>query len=589
MRPVSFGGCFGWLHPTQAGIGADTAVLLCSGLANDKLTGHRPLRLLADMLASAGYPTLRFDYPGTGDSCDPVTVDDWAQWQHSIHMAIDCLRADTGARRVVLAGLRIGATLAALAAERRDDVAALVLLEPVLRGQSFIRGLATELSLAGVPPPAPDAALDLYELRLSAETVRNIAQTDLSGVRIPPPCRVAIFTAQSGPVLSNVVAHWKTGGADVICRDFAGLEPLLRPTFMNHEAGPDPTALLRWLRQAVPATPAAPGPRAALADRPLQGDGWSESPLQFGDREQLFGMLCRPAGYAQGDLAVVIVNASGDPHFGGGRLGVDLARGLARAGIASLRMDFAGIGDSLHWTAAGDTPTHVMETDRTRDMRAAVDALEALGYRRFAVQGLCSGAYHALHCGLSDARVERLLLVNLPVFEWQRGAPVEHLLVSGPSHYLRRMSEENVFTLLRRRNFDLRGPLFVLRTRLAERLYFAGLSLARRLGVKERTGFARECLELLARRPASMLFLFAPGDAGLKRFEREFGPGGMWLPWGTLSIEPGIDHSLSRSEMRGIATDHMLRFLKSGLDGARNPIEAPIMRRRETTSAAAAS
>jgi hypothetical protein len=124
---------------------------------------------------------------------------------------------------------------------------------------------------------------------------------------------------------------------------------------------------------------------------------------------------------------------------------------------------------------------------------------------------------------------------------------------------------------------------------LAERLYYVGLSLARRLGVKERTGFARECLELLARRPASMLFLFAPGDAGLKRFEREFGPGGMWLPWGTLSIEPGIDHSLSRSEMRGIATDHMLRFLKSGLDGARNPIEAPIMRRRETTSAAAAS
>jgi hypothetical protein len=249
-------------------------------------------------------------------------------------------------------------------------------------------------------------------------------------------------------------------------------------------------------------------------------------------------------------------------------------------------MDFAGIGDSLHWTASGDTPTHVMETDRTGDMRAALDALEAVGYRRFAVQGLCSGAYHALQCGLSDARVERLLLVNVPVFEWPRGAPVEHLLVSGPSHYLRRMSEENVFTLLRRRKFDLRGPLFVLRARLAEWRDFAGL--ARRLGVKERPGFARECMEILARRPVSTLFLFAPGDAGLKRFERAFGPGGILLRSGTMSIEPGIDHSLSRSEMRGIATDHMLRFLKSGVEGARPGIEAPITRQPETSSAAAA-
>jgi hypothetical protein len=64
--PVTFAGCFGWLHPAPGRRG----VVLCNAWGQEALCAHRSWRLLAMDLAAAGLPTLRFDYPGTGDSLD---------------------------------------------------------------------------------------------------------------------------------------------------------------------------------------------------------------------------------------------------------------------------------------------------------------------------------------------------------------------------------------------------------------------------------------------------------------------------------------------------------------------------------------
>ena len=69
-RPLYIDGRFGWLHTPVDGRATSIAVLLCAGLKEDKVTGHRSLRLFADAFAAAGYPTLRFDYAGTGDLRD---------------------------------------------------------------------------------------------------------------------------------------------------------------------------------------------------------------------------------------------------------------------------------------------------------------------------------------------------------------------------------------------------------------------------------------------------------------------------------------------------------------------------------------
>jgi pimeloyl-ACP methyl ester carboxylesterase len=104
MQAITFGDCFGWLHDGSASSGSDIGVVLCTGLGRDSATAHRSFRLLADRLCADGYPTVRFDYPGTGDSCEIATADSWAAWENGVNLAADTLRATTNVQRIVLVG-----------------------------------------------------------------------------------------------------------------------------------------------------------------------------------------------------------------------------------------------------------------------------------------------------------------------------------------------------------------------------------------------------------------------------------------------------------------------------------------------------
>ena len=469
MEAVAFDGCFGWLHSPLAGARSDIGVVLCHGLSQDAATGHRPFRLLADALAAQGYPALRFDYPGTGDSHDVDGTADLDVWLGSIAGAIDRLRAAAGVRRVALVGLRFGAALAALAAEGRDEVAALVLLAPTLRGRPYVSQLTTEARLRAAGPVVPQDGIVLGELRLNAETLQRMSRIELSEVALPPGCPVAIYARAEGRSLTECTASWRAAGAEVKCFGFEALEALLRPTHLTDEANADVSGIVKWVEAA-----AARGPGAALSEgsampgQSLKLPGCTETALTFGPQQHLRGILCEPAGRHDRGPAVVIGNTGGNPHHGFARFSVEFARMLARHGIASFRIDFAGLGDSATVTDGGEGPTHVFEVDRAADFSAALNALEQRGYARFAAHGLCSGAYHAYHAGVADPRIETLLLVNLPWFTLRHEPP-------GPASFPRRSMRE------------------------------------------------------LAERPARTLMLFSAGDAGLRPLERHFGQAGLGL------------------------------------------------------------
>ena len=502
MQPVAFAGCFGWFHSAETGCGHDTVALLCPGVSQDASTGYRSYRLLADRLAAAGYPALRFDYLGTGDSCDTDASEHWAIWQNSIHAAVDWLRASTNAHRVVLFGLRIGATLAAVVAERRSDVAGLVLLAPVLRGKTYINQLAVEARLREAGAASTGDSIVLGELSLSGETQRLMRQIDLCSVRLQPDCKVAIYASTQTPVLLDCVQTWRSRQVDVTCDDFPGLDALLRPTHHTDEPSADFSGVVAWLRRAIPCRPAPPPAAPVPAYPVLRPAGCIETALCFGEEDHLCGILCQPTEDAVPELAVVIANSGGNPHHGFARFSVEFARHLARAGVASFRIDFAGLGDSRN-PADDNSQTDVFAVDRTGDMRAAVDKLEELGYRRFAAHGLCSGAYHALYAGLADPRFSVLLLVNLP---W--------------------------FTLRHEKSGEF--------------------------------SVARGCLADLERHQTRTQFLFADADTGLKQFERHFGPRGDTLRGSSgvaVEVVAGWDHELTGRDMRQTAGEHMLRFL----------------------------
>jgi dienelactone hydrolase len=502
MQPITFGGCFGWLHATPGSSVRDVGVVLCQGIGRDASNAHHAFRILADRLAAAGYTTLRFDYPGTGDSDEPVG-ELWDAWQNSLTDAAACLRVRTGISRLVFIGLRAGAIPATIAAVRSNAVG-LVLLEPILRGKSYMTQLAVEARLRAGDVRQPAFGIEIDGLHLSPSTIGRLSAIDLRQTTLRPGFAVATFTRTPSSLLSACVAAWQAQGADVAIHGFDGLDGLLRPSHLADEPLADVTPIVSWLQTAVPTTRS---PLSIVAPLPttLRLAGCVETPLRFGPENALFGMLCRPASHATTETAVVICNTGGDPHHGFARFSVRLARRLAAEGVASLRLDFAGLGDSPSRTAQGDEDvTHVFTVDRRADIAAAVTELQAAGYRRFAVNGLCSGAYHAFQAAVSDQRIDAQLLVNLPWFSLR---------------------------------FDRPGPV----------------SLARR------------AMHALSQRHVSSLMLFAERDAGLAALSAHFGEGGADLPafpGAQMATLQSVDHDLTTHTMQDAVTHSMIGFLR---------------------------
>ncbi len=130
---------FGVLH--GAAFQNGHPVLFCHPFGEEKLWAHRVFVRFARDLAAAGHAVLRFDYRGNGDS-----EGEFAEWtiegaMEDIAAAAQELQRASGATGYVLLGLRLGASLAAMSAERSNDVKGLIMWEPVIAGGPYAQEL----------------------------------------------------------------------------------------------------------------------------------------------------------------------------------------------------------------------------------------------------------------------------------------------------------------------------------------------------------------------------------------------------------------------------------------------------------------
>ncbi len=116
----------GIVHPAVRD--ARVGVVVVVGGPQYRVGSHRQFVLLARAVAAAGYPVLRFDYRGMGDSGGRAR--DFEAIDADVDAAIAALRAETGVERVVLWGLCDAASAALIHARRSDAVAAMILLNP---------------------------------------------------------------------------------------------------------------------------------------------------------------------------------------------------------------------------------------------------------------------------------------------------------------------------------------------------------------------------------------------------------------------------------------------------------------------------
>lgn len=145
------GRLFGTLHRPQPGCDRATGVVLCAPTFEEKLWTHRVFVTVARALATEGYPVLRFDHMGHGDSDGDFDQCSVGSHLDDIAAAVQTLKQEADCGAIALLGLRLGATFALLHAERDPSIGGLMLWDPVTDGAAYMQevlmiNLATQLS-----------------------------------------------------------------------------------------------------------------------------------------------------------------------------------------------------------------------------------------------------------------------------------------------------------------------------------------------------------------------------------------------------------------------------------------------------------
>jgi uncharacterized protein len=196
---------FGVLHLTE-GEPAAPAFVFCHPFGEEKLWSHRVFVGFARELARHGHAVLRFDCRGNGDSGSPFSETSLTSNLEDIGAAIDLLKARTQRDSVALLGLRLGATEAALLAEQRSDISALVLWSPITDGSRYMQdllriNLTTQLAVQGAVTMDREALVeqmrrgqtvnvDGYDMALPLYEQVSAVQFAKASLRYPGPCLI---------------------------------------------------------------------------------------------------------------------------------------------------------------------------------------------------------------------------------------------------------------------------------------------------------------------------------------------------------------------------------------------------------------
>lgn len=504
-------------------------VVLCAPLGWEAEATVRTFVCWAELLSTAGFPVLRFDYAGAGDS--PGTDEEpgrVAAWIASVHAAVDEARRISGSDRVALAGIHLGATMAAVVASERPDIAALVAWGPFTTGRAYVRQVRAYRLLNALPddPRGPGASRDeeAAGYRLTRGTVEELERLDLRALARRPAPRVLLLSrdAESDEALGQA---WTRLGSETTLGVGAGWPEMMQ----QPRKSVVPEAVLdescRFLIEAA-------GERAVAERAPIDPSRlercWSvpgsvvEEAVCLGDGGTMAGVLGKPAhGSTDAPPTVLFLTTASHHRIGPNRLWVRLGRALSALGLQTLRFDLTGVGDSL--LLPGESPTHAYSRESVSEVREVMDAVErATGARRFVLVGLCSGAYLTYHTAVDDPRVTGIVAVNPQTFRWKEGDSLDirqRQTLKSMRYYRKALLRGDTWRKAIKGELHLREISEVLVARGWRRLRERTSAGLRR----EESDVARN-LRLLVQRGTDVYFLFGADDEGVDALGREAGP-----------------------------------------------------------------
>jgi exosortase A-associated hydrolase 1 len=286
-----------------------------------------------------------------------------------------------------------------------------------------------------------------------------------------------------------------------------------------------------------------------------------EIPVSFvceGDR--LLGIVHVPATVFHRGVLIVV----GGPQYriGSHRQFLLLARSLATVGVAVMRFDQRGLGDS-----EGDTRTF---EDIDSDIRAAIDTFfdSVPELKEVAIWGLCDAASAALFYAHTDSRVSGIVLLN----PWVRteaglaGAYLRH-------YYSRRVIDPNFWKKIQRGEFNAAASLRSLLKTLATSLGFTARALS---NGEETAARSRDSNSPLPERmldswklfSGRVLLILSGNDLTATEFKNLVASSRQWRrilrsSHVTQRDLPDADHTFSRREWRDQVATSTVEWVKS--------------------------
>ena len=269
----------------------------------------------------------------------------------------------------------------------------------------------------------------------------------------------------------------------------------------------------------------------------------TEEAITFDCRgERLLGIL-HHAHEPSSEIAVVLVVGGPQYRVGSHRQFVLLARALASAGIAVLRFDYRGMGDST-----GEPRDFEQISD---DIRSALDTITARlsGLRGTVLLGLCDAATANAFYALGDDRVVGQIALNpwVRTSEGEAQAFIKH-------YYLKRLLNRDFWRKVFRMRFDALTALGDFFNKLGDsrakstRSSGDNLPLPERLRVSQ-IGFGRPTLLILSGQ-----------DLTAREYEDRVAEAPDWQDWVdseyvTLHRLTEADHTFSRAAWRDQVAD----------------------------------
>jgi dienelactone hydrolase len=587
-RGLETGGTlFGWFHAVPSGSEAtEIVVVICPPLGYEGICAQPAMRAFAERLADAGYPVLRLDYEGTGDAggldSDPGRV---RAWLDSVSDAVDVAKRVSGAAEVCLFGVRMGATLAAVAAAERDDVDHVALWGACAKGKTYLREMRAFKMLAEQtgemsfkPRSEGDMSQESGGFLFNAETVDALKGIDLGKLerRIAP--RVLVLERDGVPGQGKLSQPIADQGAETTTRSPSGYSDMMVAPDQSVFPAAVCSDLLAWLGEADTivglggaASPARDRHAGGTRSWGVVAEGVREEVVRFGPEEAMVGVLTSPIEAVDPRPLIVFSNTAGNYRIGPSRLYVELARKWATMGWRTFRLDVSGVGDSiLH---EDELRNHPYSDQLFDDVSAALDELERRELANsFVLAGLCSGAFVAYHAALAQPRVQAVVLINLQTFEWTDGMSLEvnPLRAREATQYYRsRILEPEVWKKALSGGIDVGRFVRFARERAVDVAQAGVAQLKTRLPVQlaPASEVARS-LDALTTRGTDVTFVFANDDPGVDNLNRELGGYLAELvkrPNFHIATIEGSDHSFTplwaQQELDTVVTSHLSRLL----------------------------